>query len=677
MEAMVGILPLAQEIKVFCFFSSEKKDFLAFRKDDLLKNALLAAAAVIASSPAFAQPQPEPLPYPPPVAAPKDTPYSGTIALQVDITDLARHIATVHETVPVAKPGDFVLLYPQWVPGDHGPTGPLAELASLVIKAGGQQIPWVRDVVNMHAFHVTVPQGATSLDISFQYLSPPSTEGFREREEITPEMADIAWNTVSLYPAGEFSRDITFVPTMIFPKGWHYATALETDHAEDGKVTFKPTPYNTLVDSPIYSGKYFSRIDLAPGAATPVHLNIFADRPEDLAITPDQLAKHRALVQQAVKLFGSQHYNHYDFLFALSDQLGGIGLEHHRSSEDGVGRNYFTDWDGTFADRDLLPHEYTHSWNGKFRRPADLWAPNFNVPERDSLLWVYEGQTEFWGQVLATRTGLWSHAQALDAIAMDAAEMQEEVGRQWRPLQDTTNDPIINERRPLAWRNWERAEDYYVEGLLIWLDADSLIREKTHGAKSLNDFARAFFGMDDGSYITYPYQFDDVVKALNGVYPYDWAGFLRTRLDRTGGGAPLDGITRGGYQLVYTEDENAYLKSAEAERHVKNFAWSVGLDIGGEGSIKTVEWDSPAFKAGLTVGGKIIAINGLAYQDSGDLAAAIKLAKTSKAPIELLVQEERHFRTVDIDYHGGLRYPHLQRVKDKPALLDDLLAPLK
>ncbi len=642
-----------------------------------MKYALLAATTLIAASPAFAQPQPAPLPYPPALAAPRDVPYPGTISLQVDITDLARHIATVHETVPVTKPGDFVLLYPQWVPGDHGPTGPLAELASLVIKAGGQQIPWVRDVVTMNAFHVTVPQGANALDISFQYLSPPSTEGFREREEITPEMADIAWNTVSLYPAGEFTRDITIAPTMIFPKGWHYATALETDHAADGEVTFKPTSYNTLVDSPIYSGKYFSRIDLAPGAKTPVHLNIFADRPEDLAITPDQLAKHRALVQQAVKLFGAQHYNHYDFLFALSDQLGGIGLEHHRSSEDGVGRTYFTDWDGTFGYRDLLPHEYTHSWNGKFRRPADLWAPSFNVPERDSLLWVYEGQTEFWGQVLATRSGLWSHAQALDAIAMDAADMQADVGRQWRPLQDTTNDPIINERRPLAWRSWERAEDYYVEGLLIWLDADSLIREKTRGAKSLNDFAHAFFGMDDGSFVTLPYQFDDVVKALNGVLPYDWAGFLRTRLDRTGGSAPLDGIARGGYQLVYTEEENAYLKSAEAERHSKNFTWSVGLDIGGEGSIKGVEWNSPAFRAGLTVGGKIIAINGLAYQDASDMVTAIKLAKTATAPIEVLVQEDRHFRTVQIDYHGGLRYPHLQRVQDKPALLDDLLAPLK
>jgi predicted metalloprotease with PDZ domain len=632
---------------------------------------------LIAASPAFAQPQPQPLAYPPTVPAPKDVPYPGTIKLTVDITDLARHIATVHESIPVQSAGDTVLLYPEWVPGDHSPTGPLAALADLVIEASGRKLPWVRDVVNMNAFHITVPPGTTSLDISFQYLSPPSTEGFREREEITPNMADIAWNTVSLYPAGIFTRNIKVVPTFILPKGWHYATALDTDRAADGEVTFKPTTYNTLVDSPIYAGRYSSRIDLAPGAATPVHLNIFADRPQDLAITPDQLAKHRALVQQAIKLFGAQHYNHYDFLFALSDELGGIGLEHHRSSEDGVGRDYFTDWEGTFADRDLLPHEYTHSWNGKFRRPADLWAPSFNVPERDSLLWVYEGQTEFWGQVLAARAGLWSHNQVLDAIAVDAADMQASVGRQWRPLQDTTNDPIVNERRPLGWRSWERSEDYYIEGLLIWLDADSLIRENTHGAKSLNDFAHAFFGMDNGSYTTLPYQFDDVVKALNGVTPYDWASFLRTRLDRTGGSAPLDGIIRGGYKLVYTEADNDFVKSEDTDRHRHTFSWSIGLIIGEGGSIKDVEWDSPAFRAGLTVGGKIIAVNGLAYQDASDITDAIKLAKTGKAPIELLVQDDRHFRTVQIDYHGGLRSPHLQRVPEKPALLDDLLAPLK
>jgi predicted metalloprotease with PDZ domain len=644
----------------------------------LVRFALLAGTAFFAASAAIAEPQqPEPLPYPPATAAPVDKPYPGTIQLTVDITDLDRHVVNVHEIVPVSAAGEFTLLYPQWVPGDHGPTNPLASLAGLVIKANGEKIPWVRDVVDMHAFHVTVPAGVEALDVRFQYLSPPSTSGFRAREEITPVMADIAWNEVSLYPAGVFSRDVTFEPRFVFPKSWHTATALETASAEDGVVTFKPVPYNTLVDSPIYAGKYFSRLDLAPGAATPVHLNVFADRPQDLVASADQLARHRALVTQAVKLFGAQHYDHYDFLFALSDELGDIGLEHHRSSEDGVGRDYFTDWDGTVAYRDLLPHEYTHSWNGKFRRPADLWAPNFNVPERDTLLWVYEGQTQFWGQVLAARSGLWSHQDALDAIALDAADILSEMGSLWRPLQDTTNDPVINERRPLPWRNWERAEDYYTEGLLIWLDADSLIRQQTHGAKSLNDFARAFFGMEDGSFVTKTYTFEDVVSTLNSVMPYDWARFLRTRLDRTGGGAPLDGITRGGYRLTFTDKESAFEKSGESDRHQKNFTWSAGLSVDDDGKIRDVEWGSPAFKAGLVVGGRIIAVNGIAFEEASDVEDAIKLAKTSPDPIDLLVRDDKHFRTVHIVYHGGLRHPHLERADGTPALLDDLLTPLK
>jgi predicted metalloprotease with PDZ domain len=641
-----------------------------------VKKALLAATALFALRPAFAEPQqPQPLPYPPGIPTPQDVPYPGSIGLSVDITDLDRHIISITEAVPVAKPGDFILLYPSWIPGDHGPTGPLPDVASLVIRGNGQTIPWVRDTVDMHAFHVNVPQGVTSLDVSFQYLSPPTTK--EGRVEMTPDMVDLAWNTVVLYPAGYFSRDIPFDVSLTLPQGWQYATALETAQASDGSVAFNPTTLNTLVDSPLYAGKYFKRIDLAPGANTPVHLNIVADRPQDLEISPDQLAKHRALVQQAVKLYGSQHYNHYDFLLALSDQLGGVGLEHHRSSENGEDRDYFTDWDGTAADRDLLPHEYTHSWNGKFRRPADLWAPNFNVPERDSLLWVYEGQTQFWGQVLAARSGLWSHAEALDAIAEDAASMQAEVGRIWRPLQDTTNDPIINERRPQPWRSWERSEDYYTEGLLIWLDADTLIREKTHGAKSMNDFAHAFFGVDDGSYTTLPYTFDDVVKTLNSVLPYDWASFLRTRLDRTVAEPPLDGIARGGYKLVFTDKPSSFQKSVEARRKFHDFTWSVGLGIGAGGTLASVIWDSPAYHAGLVRGGKIIAINGISFEDSSDLTEAIKLAQKSKAPIEILVQDDRHFRTVHIDYHDGLRYPHLERVQGTPALLDELLTPLK
>ncbi len=641
-----------------------------------MKKALLATVALLALNPARAEmPQPQPVAYPSPIPAPQDIPYPGALGLSVDITDVDRHIVSVTETVPVAGPGDHILLYPSWVPGDHSETGPLANLASLLVRANGQVIPWQRDTVDMHAFHVTVPAAVTELDVSFQYLAPINQhEG---RVDMTPDIVDLAWHTVALYPAGYFTRDIPVNVTLTLPQGWQYATALETAQFSDGTVVFNPTTVNTLFDSPLYAGRYFSRIDLAPGAKTPVHLDVFADRPQDLAITPDELAKHRALVAQAIRNYGAQHYDHYDFLLALSDQLGGQGLEHHRSSENAVGRHYFTDWDGSVADRDLLPHEYTHSWNGKFRRPADLWTPNFNVPMRDSLLWVYEGQTEYWGQILAARSGLWSRQEALDAIATDAAAEQASVGRIWRPLQDTTNDPIISQRRPLPWESWERAEDYYVEGLLIWLDADTLIREKTHGAKSLSDFARAFFGIEDGSTITDPYVFDDVVKALNSVMPYDWAGFLRARLDRTAATPPMDGITRGGYRLVLTDKPSDFQKSLEGRRGGKDFSFSVGLNIGEGGKIQDVIWNGPAFRAGLAIGGKLIAINGLAYDDADDLEAAIKLARSRKAPIELLVQEDNHFRTVTIDYHDGLRYAHLERLAGTPALLDEVLAPLK
>ncbi len=495
---------------------------------------LLALPFCLPGQTASAQPvtQPQPLPLPPAIATPQDTPYPGTIELAVDATDLSHHVFRIHEDVPVQQAGDFVLLFPKWIPGNHSPTGPIPTLGGLVIKSGDQRLAWTRDVVQEYAFHINVPQGATSLSVDFDYLSPLDDEK-EGRVVMTPNMLDVQWNPEVLYPAGHFARQITLHPKLTLPDGWQYGTALETENATGGHITFKPTTLNTLIDSPVYAGRYSARIDLAPGAATPVHLNIFADRPQDLAISPDQLAKHRALVQQAVRLFGAQHYAHYDFLFALSDALGGVGLEHHQSSEDGVGRDYFTNWDQTAAYRDLLPHEYTHSWNGKFRRPADLWAPNFNVPERDSLLWVYEGQTQFWGQILAARSGLWNHAEALDAIADDAASMQAEIGRLWRPLQDTTNDPVINARRPQPWHSWERQEDYYTEGLLIWLDADTLIREQTNnGAKSLGDFARAFFGIEDGSFVTAPSTSSRMWwHALNGVMPYDWSGFLRTRLD--------------------------------------------------------------------------------------------------------------------------------------------------
>ncbi|HKD24190.1 MAG TPA: hypothetical protein VKB71_19375 [Rhizomicrobium sp.] len=608
---------------------------------------------------------------PPGIPAPADKPYPGTIKLSVDATDTQRAIFRVHETIPVTQSGLVTLLYPKWLPGNHGPSGPIDKFAGLVIRAGTSRLSWKRDTVDVYAFHVLVPNGTSALDIDFQYVSPVAiNEG---RVVMTPEMLNLQWNAMALYPAGFYSRQITVEPSVRLPQGWNYGTALEQASSDGGAVTFKPVPFNTLVDSPMIAGRYFSRVDLDPGAKAPVHMDIVADRPDELVISPAQLQAHKNLVQQAYKLFGSHHYDHYDFLVGLSDVMSGIGLEHHRSSEDATTAKYFKDWDNTTSARSLLSHEFTHSWNGKFRRPADLWTANFNVPMRDSLLWVYEGQTEYWGEVLAARAGFWTKQQGLDAIALDAATYDNRIGREWRPVQDTTNDPITTQRRPIPWRDWQRSEDYYVEGALIWLDADTLIRQKTGGKKSMDDFARAFFGINDGSYVTVTYTFGDVVRALNAVMPYDWANFLITRLDGLRP-APLDGITRGGYKLVYTEKPSEYLKSNEHTRKTADFLFSLGIILDHAGVLTDVMWDGPAFNAGATVGATVVAINGTAY-DTELLKDAITAAKFNNAPIELLLKRGDRFQTISVNYHGGLRYPHLERVPNTPALLDAVLAP--
>lgn len=617
---------------------------------------------------------PQPLPLPPQISPPRDVPYPGIIRLTVDATDIERHIFNIRETIPVRGGEPVTLLYPQWLPGNHSPSGRVDKLAGLTIHANGTRLEWTRDIVDVFAFHVAVPSGATSLDLQFEFVS--AVAGNEGRVVMTPDMLNLQWTAVSLYPAGYFARQITVVPSVRLPDGWQLATALESASTDTGLTTFKPISFDTLCDSPLVAGRYLKRFDLDPGGAVQVHLDVVADRPELLDAKPDQLEAHREMVRQAYKLFGSHHYDHYDFLFSLSDHMGGIGLEHHQSSEDGTVPDYFTGWDKNADTRNLLPHEFTHSWNGKFRRPADLWTPNFNVPMRDSLLWVYEGQTQYWGYVLEARAGLLTKQQTLDAFAATAAVYDHRIGREWRTLQDTTNDPIAAMRRPLPWLSWERSEDYYSEAELMWLDADTLIRERSGGRKSLDDFARAFFGVKDGSYVPYTYTFEDVVNALKGVETYDWTKFLRDRLEGHGPGAPLDGIARGGYKLVYTDTPTDYFKSSEARRKVTDLSYSLGIIIGTEGRLADVLWEGPAFKNGLTVGTQIIAVDGTTF-DADRLRGTIKDAKNGGPAIELLVKNEDRYRTIRIDYHDGLRYPRLERDPSVPARLDEIVTPRK
>ena len=645
-----------------------------------MTSAALAAWFVATSALAGpAPPQPMPLPPAPPIPAPRDIPYPGTLTVAIDATDLTHGIFAIKETVPLAGPGPVVLTYPRWLPGAHNPGGSIDKVAGLIIHAGGQRVEWKRDPVEVTAFHIDPPAGAKTLEVEFQFLSPVSTrEG---RVVMTPEMLNAEWISLALYPAGYFTRDIPVKASIKLPEGWKYATALETERDEGPKeggqwTHFKTVPFNTFADSPLIAGKYYKRVDLDPGGVAPVHLDVIADAPEELATTPVQIEAHKALVQQAYAVFGSHHYDHYDFLFTISDKMGGNGLEHHQSSEDGVQPGYFAEWDKGSAGRDLLAHEYTHSWDGKFRRGADLWTPTFNVPMRDSLLWVYEGQTQYWGYVLAARAGLMSKQDTLDAIAMTAATYDHRIGREWKALADTTNDPIVSSRRPMSWLSWQRSEDYYSEGQLIWLDVDTLIRETSGGKRSLDDFARAFFGVYDGSYVTQTYTFEDVVRTLNSIQPYDWASFLKTRLEGHGPGAPLDGLKRGGYRLVYTDKPSAYAKDAESKRHVTDFTYSLGFGVNKDGQFTDVLWESPAFKAGLTADTQILAVNGLNY-DADTLKRAITAAKTGTAPIELLVKIANHYRTVRIDWHEGLKYPHLEKIGTGDGALDAILTPKK
>nr|WP_047169799.1 M61 family metallopeptidase [Sphingomonas sp. Y57] len=613
---------------------------------------------------------PQPLPIERQVPAARDIAYPGTIELTVDATDVARGVFRVREQIPVSGAGKLYLLYPQWLPGNHAPRGPIDDIANLVITANGRPLAWKRDPVDVYAIQVDVPEGARSIALSFDYVSP--TASSQGRVVMTGDMLSLQWNLTAFYPAGYYTRRIMVAPSAILPAGWGYGTALESAASRvAGTVAFQPVNFETLVDSPLLAGRHFRQIQLSPK----VRLNVAADHPDELQASAAQIDAHRRLVEQAVKLFGAEHYDHYDFLLSISDRLGGIGLEHQRSSENGVATGYFTRWEEQTARHNLLPHEYVHSWNGKYRRGADLYTPDYSVPMRNSLLWVYEGQTQYWGYVLQARSGLVSPDDTLAYLAMAAAQLDGRPGRQWRPLIDTTNDPIIAARRPQPWTSLQRSEDYYNEGMLVWLDVDMQIRALTGGRRSLDDFARAFFGMRDGDWGTLTYTFDDVVATLNGIALHDWSGFLRARVEQARPRAPLDWIARGGYQLVYSSKPTNFWRIEERRRKVADFSYSLGLVIdSGDRRIEQVIWDSPAFAAGLTNSDNIVALDGESF-DGGKLAERIDDAATTRKPIELLVRRGDQYRTVAIPYYGGNRYPRLDRTGSGPAWLDVLLKP--
>lgn len=616
-------------------------------------------------------------------AADITTPYPGTLTLEVDLTQAPRKIFTVHETIPV-KPGPLTLYYPKWIPGDHAPDGPVTNVAGIAFTANGKKLPWQRDRIDMYALHVQVPAGATTLDANFDFLSPRKNYILPGDVTTTRNLVDLEWNQVVLYPAGYASKSITIDPSVVLPRGWQFATALEphTGMGNNGAaIRFAPVTLNTLVDSPIIAGRHFRQVDLAPGAKAPVYLDVVADAPDDLAITPAQITDFRNLVVQENRMFASHHYDSYHALLVLSDHVTPDGLEHHQSSDDKMGfADYFTDPQAFLTGSPLISHEYTHSWNGKFRRPRDLWTPDFNtVPMQGDLLWVYEGLTEYLAVVMDARSGFWAPEQFRESLAMTAAAMDHVPGRTWDSLQNVANTAQLEYYVPSEWDTWRRGTDFYPEGVLLWLDVDTKLRELSHDKRSLDGFARLFYGMDNGSHVTKTYTFEAVVAALNAVQPYDWATFLRAILDSNATHADLAGLSRGGWKLVYTDTPSDMWKaaySAAVQSHVTNAMYSVGFTVSTDGRVADVLWNGPAFKAGLDPDMEITAVDDKEFSPEA-LEHAISRAQHSSVPIKLLVKSNGHYQTLEVDYHGGLRYPHLERVNGTSDYIDQIARPLK
>ncbi|OYW50611.1 MAG: peptidase M61 [Novosphingobium sp. 28-62-57] len=606
----------------------------------------------------------------------QDVAYPGTMTLDIDASDTVRRAYRVTQVIPVADGAkELILLFPQWLPGNHGPRGPLAELVGVQFMVDGKPVEWKRDRVEVFAFHLKLPAGAKAVTAKFIHTSPlDSREG---RITMTPEMLNLQWEKMSLYPAGHYVRRIRVKPTVTLPQGWTPATALDGMSMSGNRVTWAETDYETLVDSPIFAGRYFKKWDLGQK----VTLNVVADKPEQLAAKPEHIAAHAALVEEAKLAFGANHFDHYEFLLALSDKIGGIGLEHHRSSENQLEPDAFIAWDKQEWDRNLLPHEYAHSWSGKFRRPARLWTPDYRQPMQGDLLWTYEGQDQFWGLVLAGRSGMQGKDMVLGMLAAWAGGYTQQPGREWRSVEDTGFDPVFGARKPKPFASLARSEDYYTEGALVWLEIDQILREGTGCKKSIDDFAKAFFGMNPGDYGQIPFEVDEIVTKLNALYPYDWAKLIDTRINQPGQPAPLNGITKGGYRLVWKEEPNPYTKAGMEFGKGLNLNNSIGLSLDKDGKVTGTRWDGPAFNAGIVTGAQIMAVNGMAY-GADTLKKAITAAKggtngSGATPIDLLVKHGDRFDTIRVDYKDGLRYPWLERVAPgkAPVGLDLLFEP--
>ncbi len=592
--------------------------------------------------------------------------------LSVDATDAPRNILHATLTVPVS-PGALTLAYPKWIPGNHRPTGPIQNFTGLHFKAAGKELPWQRDLEDMYAFHLQVPAGVTELEVSYDTITYNGKNSLA-----SSKVLDLLWNQVVLYPKGAATDAVRVTASLQLPEGWKFGTALTPTRQDRGSVEFQTVSLTTLVDSPLIAGSIYRQVQITPTGEPLTHVvDMVGESEESIQITDKDIASLKQLVSETGKLFGARHYGKYHFLLILGDQTAHHGLEHHESSDNGADEDMFSNPHSHDLEADLLPHEFVHSWNGKYRRPAGLVTPNYQEPMHGELLWVYEGLTDYLGNILAARTGLRSPDQFHENLAYTAAMLDHRAGRSWRPLQDTAVSVQSLFAAPPEWSNWRRTADYYPEGYLIWLEVDALIRQKTNNRKSLNDFCRAFHGGESGPAKVVPYDFDEVVATLNGVVPNDWAHLLRERLDSKSPHAPLGGITSGGWKLVYTEQVNTTMEAREkvSKEKVIDLSFSLGLIATKDGEVRDVIPGTPAYASGLAPGMKIIAVNDRKWSKEV-VHAAVHASLTKQQPIALLAENGEYYRTYSVNYHEGERYPHLVRVEGQPNLLDEIVKPL-
>jgi predicted metalloprotease with PDZ domain len=611
------------------------------------------------------------------LVAPRAAPAQSlppVVTLSVDATDAPRKLLHTRETIAV-KEGPLTLLYPQWIPGEHGPTGPVTDVVSLHINAGGAPLPWRRDLQNMYALHCEVPAGVSALEVVFDFVLPPVAEGFSSGASSTADLLVLSWNQVVLYPDSPRPDELSVAPSLKLPEGWKHATALATADASPVSIRFEPVSLTKLVDSPVAAGAHLRSVDLTPPGGPRCTLNLVADSEAALALDAAQEAAFRRLAAEAIALFGAHHFDHYDFLFTLSDGVAHFGLEHHESSDDRLAERTLIDDDLRLRSAGLLPHEMVHSWNGKYRRPAGLATGDFSTPMRDDLLWVYEGLTEYLGNVLTARSGLRTPAEYRDNLALVAASLDQRPGREWRPLQDANDEAQLLYSARSDWGALRRDVDFYDEGDLIWLEADVKIRGLTAGSRSLDDFCRAFHGGPSGPPAVAPYTFEDVVAALDRVAPYDWRGFFTTRLTSLSPRAPLGGIEGAGWKLVYSDSPSPLQLAIDRSRKQVDLRYSLGLMLTSDGAVQDVLPGSPAYTAGIGPGMRLIAVDSRTFSEER-LGDALKAAVDGRNPIELLVANGDVFSTRAVEFHGGARYPHLERDPSRPDLLSAIVAPL-